>query len=71
MTLELADGSRKRIEMAEIIEHGPADAVFGEGFELEPALRTEPVDRLKEAYGRYRREVIHLYARRGTFGACG
>lgn len=58
--LELADRAGKRVELAEIVEHGSADAVLGEGPQLEVSGGVEAVDGADEADGAGGDEVVEF-----------
>ncbi len=58
--LELADRAGQRVELAEVVEHCAADAVFGEGFQLAVAGGIEAVHGADEADGAGGDEVVEF-----------
>lgn len=58
--LELTDGAGKRVELAEIVEHCAADAVFGEGLQFAVAGGIEAVHGADEADGAGGDQVVEF-----------
>lgn len=69
--LELADRAGKRVELAEIVEHCAANAVLGEGLQLEVAGGVEAVDGADEADGTGGDEVVEFDLRAAPMDFAG